>query len=161
MPEGGADLVGLVRGATAEEVVEALASWPGGVNGLSMDGESPVVACAEVGRVALLKSLVAANASPVAASTWGLSALAAAAMTGNLECVRVLLDAGAAPDQPCGSMQVTPLSYAAQEGYRGVVEALIDAGADAMRSDSYGFTPVDYAARRTAENQVRNFNFHT
>eukprot|EP00962_Isochrysis_galbana_P022904 scaffold6866_cov118-Isochrysis_galbana.AAC.2 len=161
MPEGGVDLVGLVRGATAEEVVEALASWPGGVNGLSVDGESPVVACAEVGRVALLKSLLAANASPDAACTSGLSVLAAAAMTGNLECVQLLLEAGAAPDEPCGALQVTPLSYAAQEGYRGVAEALIDAGADATRPDFFGATPIAYATRRAEENRVRNFNFHT
>eukprot|EP00967_Tisochrysis_lutea_P004848 scaffold5704_cov31-Tisochrysis_lutea.AAC.1 len=160
MAETGTNLVDMVRSATAEEVVKALGSWPGGVNGLSPDGESPVVACAEVGRVALLKSLLAANASPDASSSSGLSALAAAAMTGSLECVQVLLEAGAKPDEPCGFMQMTPLSYAAQEGYRGVAEALLEAGADASLPDFYGQTPIDYAMRRAEENRVRNFNFH-
>jgi len=58
----------------------------------------------------------------------------------------VLLEAGALPDEPCGFMQTTPLSYAAQDGYRGVVEALIAAGADAERPDFYGSTPIDYGS---------------
>jgi len=155
------NLVDLVRGGTAEEVVEALATWPGGVSGLSPQGESPLVACAEVGRVKLLKAMLAAGASPDAASSSGLTALAAASMVGALECTVALLAAGATPDLPTGRARTTPLSYAAQEGFRGVCEALLNAGADATAPDSYGVSPQQYALRRAEERSARNAELHT
>ena len=112
----------------------------------SRSGESPVVACASVGRLDLLNKLLSAGASADASSSSGLSALAAAAAVGHLACVEALLAAGAEVDAPCGGRSA-PLSYAAQEAHRAVCVALLEAGADATAKDAYGTTPIEYAER--------------
>ena len=146
------DLVELIRAGTAEEVEHALADAE--PNALMGDGESPLVAACEVGRLGLVRTLLKAGASADAQSSSGLSALGTAAMVGHLEVVRALLTAGATVDLLIGRQRSTALSYAAQEGHRAVCHALLDAGADARLPDAYGMTPVEYAER--AEDQGRH-----
>ena len=146
------DLVELIRAGTAEEVEHALADAEPNV--LMGDGESPLVAACEVGRLGLVRTLLKAGASADAQSSSGLSALGTAAMVGHLEVVRALLAAGATVDLLIGRQRSTALSYAAQEGHRAVCHALLDAGADARLPDAYGMTPVEYAER--AEDQGRH-----
>ena len=87
------DLIDAIRQGSAETVQSALAVWGDDLNRTAADGESPLVACAEVGRTALLSSLLKANASPDSASSSGLSGLAAASLHGHLSCVQILLQA--------------------------------------------------------------------
>jgi len=155
---GHSDLIDVIRGGSADLVDDALARW-GDVNKNAKDGESPIVACCEVGRAKLLSRLLSAGASPDASSSSGLSALGAAAMSGNLECSRLLLQAGAKADQAGGRSRSTPLSYAAQEGYRSVCEALVAAGADPRKQDAFGMSPIDYAERREGETKIRAAEF--
>lgn len=73
----------------------------------------------------------------------GLTALAHAAETGQIEIVRTLLDAGADPD--LGGV-TTPLEAAVVEGHAEVAQILIGAGADVNRAVEDGFTPLMTAA---------------
>ena len=134
------------RAGSTSDFVAALAA-SADPSALTVGGESPVVACASVGRLDLLNKLLSAGASADASSSSGLSALAAAAAVGHLACVEALLAAGAEVDAPCGRSRSTPLSYAAQEAHRAVCVALLEAGADATAKDAYGTTPIEYAER--------------
>ena len=134
------------RSGSTQNFVAALAA-SADPSALTVGGESPVVACASVGRLDLLNKLLSAGASADASSSSGLSALAAAAAVGHLACVEALLAAGAEVDAPCGRSRSTPLSYAAQEAHRAVCVALLEAGADATAKDAYGTTPIEYAER--------------
>ena len=134
------------RSGSSAAFVAALAA-SADPSALTVGGESPVVACASVGRLDLLNKLLSAGASADASSSSGLSALAAAAAVGHLACVEALLAAGAEVDAPCGRSRSTPLSYAAQEAHRAVCVALLEAGADATAKDAYGTTPIEYAER--------------
>ncbi|MDP1682648.1 MAG: ankyrin repeat domain-containing protein [Burkholderiales bacterium] len=85
---------------------------------------------------ALLKEEVNVNAR----DEWGVRPLIHAARNGAVEMVRVLLDAGAAPDVKGGGF--TPLAAAALNGHTQVVTLLLKAGAMVdMKSDN-GCTPL-------------------
>lgn len=73
----------------------------------------------------------------------GMTALAQAAESGQLEIVRSLLDAGADPDH--GGV-TTPLEAAVVEGHAEIAQILIKAGADVNRAVEDGFTPLMTAA---------------
>lgn len=77
------------------------------------------------------------------------TALKHAAMNGHLQAVKLLLAAGAKPDERFGagsdSDQQTALMHAAKAGQLEVVKTLIDAGAVAVAKDRIGMTVLHYA----------------
>lgn len=152
------ELVAAIRGAEVNVVNEIISAVPD-LNALSSDGESALVACAAVGRQQLLNKLLEAGASPDAKCSSGLSALAAAAMNGHLPCVRQLLSAGSSVDMLCGRQKSTALMYAAQNGYRAVCEALLDAGADPQLKDAFGSSAEELARRFEETGQMQAWNF--
>ncbi len=75
----------------------------------------------------------------------GATPLHTAALGGDAEVVKLLLDHGAeinARDQESGA---TPLSYAASLGRAEVVDLLLTRGADATLKNTRGQTPLDLA----------------
>lgn len=77
------------------------------------------------------------------------SVLSSAALGGNLDCVRISLEAGADVNQPArGKFGRTALQSAAQEGFMDIVDELIRAGADvnAPPADFGGATALQAAA---------------
>ena len=64
-----------------------------------------------------------------------------AAQTGNLECVKMLINAGANPNDIAND-DVTALMFAGEQGYYQCVDALIEAGADVNVIDCYGHTAL-------------------
>jgi hypothetical protein len=96
-----------------------------------------------------------------------------AARNGNLEIVKLLIQAGAEIDfswqsfgSPFGKQLVdpsgphdeffddrnsygrTPLSYAAESGFTDIVLALVESGADVSRPDANGISPFEYARQK-------------
>ncbi|GMH50842.1 hypothetical protein TrRE_jg13590, partial [Triparma retinervis] len=76
----------------------------------------------------------------------GVTALLAAALYGRLECVKVLVEAGADKDKAADDGW-TPLYIAAQNGHCDVVKCLIEAGADKDKAMDDGVTPLYIAAQ--------------
>lgn len=89
----------------------------------------------------LLQDGVNPNAKP---DYWGKTALLRAVERGDVEVVRLLLDAGADPDLKSGGY--TPLGRAALLGHGQVAERLLKAGANPDLKSSDGNTPLTAAA---------------
>jgi len=76
------------------------------------------------------------------------TALHAAALTGNIGAVNLLLKYGADPSSIVHSHRVTPLHLAAYNGHNTIVDRLLGAGSPASARDSRGRTPAAWAIRR-------------
>lgn len=81
----------------------------------------------------------------------GWTALLSVAYAGNTAAVRVLLEAGADPNQT-GLFQSSALHWAVVRGLTEIVQMLLKAGANPDLADDFGHTPL-YAAR--AHHQAR------
>ncbi len=71
-----------------------------------------------------------------------------AAYKGHLGVVRLLLDKGECDPNLAANCGATALHFSAESGHVAVVEALMDAGADAARKSEHGVTPLMAAAER-------------
>ncbi|XP_014679678.1 PREDICTED: putative ankyrin repeat protein RF_0381 [Priapulus caudatus] len=76
-----------------------------------------------------------------------MTSLYCAAYSGQLDLVRLLLEAGADPNVTETENGKTPLMEAAWEGKEAVVQMLLSHGADANAANSYGETSLHHAAR--------------
>lgn len=90
---------------------------------------------------------VPTDAEVVAAETLNGDHLCDAALAGDLQTVRQLLEAGTPIDYPDSSNQRTPLIKAAMKGHTEVVRMLLDHGAMPSCKDSAGRTALDWAKR--------------
>ncbi len=75
---------------------------------------------------------------------WGETPLLGACLKGRHECVRALIDAGAAVDR-VNTFGWTPLIRACRWGHHECAQALIDAGAAVDKMDENGWTPLMHA----------------
>jgi len=157
----GADTRATVRGATPLylavqsgrlEAAETLAvADPGAVDVARPGGITPLMVAALIGRVDLVRHLLAAGASVRAVDDKGSSALYLAAQAAHADVVRDLLAAGSVVDQPRTdgyAAGTTPLCIAAEKGSAAVVSLLIDAGAAIDHSPADGGTPLIASAQR-------------
>ena len=69
-----------------------------------------------------------------------------AAMSGDVDCLRVLLDAGVEVDARA-DVGDTALMWAVAKANRGCMNLLLDAGADVNAKDFFGMTPAMWGAR--------------
>lgn len=84
-----------------------------------------------------------------------LTELRLAALSGDLECLKALLERGEDPNGAGGG--AAPLALAARGGSMRACEALLDAGADPNGADSSGATALCYAVRDMGLEEVEWF----
>jgi uncharacterized protein len=126
------------------KVVAALMAWPGiAVEARNQADESPLMAAAIMGNLALCKQLVDKGAD---VNKPGWAPLHYASTKGHVEVMRFLLDEHAYIDasSPNGS---TPLMMAALYGTPSAVKLLLEDGADPMIKNDLGLTAIDFAHR--------------
>lgn len=91
-----------------------------------------------------VSELLATGVNPnLSRDRWGDRALSRAVVNGNVEMVRILLEAGANPDLK--GRGFTPLGMAALRGHAQIARLLLKAGADVDRKSSDGNTPITAA----------------
>jgi ankyrin repeat protein len=107
--------------------------------------QARLIDAAEAGERAALETLLQQGVNPNGLSGYrGSTALVHAVARGDVEMVRLLLDAGADPDQRGGGH--TPLGLAALRGHTRVAGLLLKAGANPNLKSGDGNTPLAAAA---------------
>lgn len=142
-------------------IMQALLAAGGDIESPNSEGQTLLMAVARTGNTDTARLLLAQGAEVNAIEHWGgQSALMWAAAQGQPAMVRLLLQHGALPDARSKDQDwprwvtseprikfldpggYTPLLYAAREGCRDCVAALLDAGADIDLPDLWGQTPL-------------------
>ncbi|HEY2013561.1 MAG TPA: ankyrin repeat domain-containing protein [Bryobacteraceae bacterium] len=133
----------LAHGANinAKDELKGMAAIPAGSG-----GSTPLIEAAKIRDGQALRALLAAGANVQAKDNSGADALAAAALNGNLENVRLLLARGAHVDARVGLGQITPLTFAAWRQDPELARLLIASGADVNVQDASGSTPLMWSA---------------
>ena len=108
--------------------------------------ESPIADAARGDDIEAVRALIADGADVNAAHGDGMTGLHWAALNGNGEMARLLIDAGATLEAATRLGAHTPLHVAAKEGHGAVVEILVAAGADPAAATETGATPLHFAA---------------
>ncbi len=85
---------------------------------------------------------------------YGRTSLHLAAWHGQMQAVRVLLEAGANANAK-GECKETPLHYATMKGHTKVVKILLKAGAEVNAKSGWGHTPLHLAASRGKAEMVK------
>ncbi len=105
------------------------------------DDQAKLIAAAGENDFKAVSLLLAKGVNPnLSADRWGDRALPRAVANGNVEMVRILLEAGADPDLK--GRGFTPLGMSALQGHVRIVRLLLKAGADVDRKSNDGNTPI-------------------
>ncbi|MBI5495501.1 MAG: ankyrin repeat domain-containing protein [Deltaproteobacteria bacterium] len=103
-----------------------------------MSSRALLLAAIRRGDPGALTALVRAGADIHAPGPWGATVLLDAAVQGEVDCGRVLLDAGASTEVPDPRTGATALLEAARFGCTGFVQLLLEHGADRSAVDVDG-----------------------
>ena len=104
-------------------------------------GVTPIYLAASNGNAGMLKLLLDSGADANTVDPTGETTLMTAAKVGDLESVRVLLDRGAKVDAADPAFHQTALMIAVRENHPGVVQLLVQRGANVNAQTRTGETP--------------------
>jgi uncharacterized protein len=96
---------------------------------------------------AVIEELVRGGAGVQPGSKTGFTALMFAAQQGDANAIRILIGAGAKPNDATPKSKLTPLIIASAMAHADAVTALLDNGADANAMDSRGYTSLHLLVR--------------
>jgi len=119
-------------------------------------GATALLMASRYGRENAVKTLLSLGANPNVCKGDGESPLHAACFGGKEAVVRALLAHGANIGAETKFEMVTPLHVAASRNFVLLVEALLQAGADADKCDKAGKTPFAAAQAKNASQEVLN-----
>lgn len=140
-----ATIFDLARAGDAAGVEKALASGTD-VNIRDPLGQTPIVVAALARQDAVAQVLRKHGADVMARTDKGMTPLHAAAFSGDLETLKLLLAGGAAINDQDNFAHITALHAAAEENHTAVVELLIKTkGTDPALIDVKGFSPSTLA----------------
>lgn len=129
------------------KLIELLAKAGADVDGFDRQGRSPLVLATDNGHLESIMALFEVGADINLSDPRGWSALNTATMSGRVESVNLLVALGADPSKPDAGGW-TPLNFAAAgTGTNGILDALLEAGADPKVAHVSGLTPLEAAAR--------------
>ena len=130
----------------AAHVVERVLARGFDPNTLSDDGQSGLYLALKHGSTSVARALIAHRDTQIdAANVHGETPLMMAALRGEMDLVRTLVERGAQVNRPAGTW--TPLHYAASGPSPQVVAWLLDRGAGIDARSPNGTTPLMMAAR--------------
>lgn len=109
-------------------------------------GGTPLIVAATYGHLGVVRLLVEAGADLEAYDYEGFTALVNATTAAQPHVVQYLIEKGVAVDQTTDLMSGTPLMVACLHGSLGIVQCLVDAGADVSYTCGTGKTPLAAAA---------------
>jgi uncharacterized protein len=128
--------------ARSSRVTQALIDWPKTeVESLNKADESPLMAAALDGQLALCRKLIARGA---AVNKTGWAPLHYAATSGHVEVMRLLLEEHAFIDAESPN-RTTPLMMAARYGSQEAARLLLQEGAEPLLKNEQGMTAIDFA----------------
>ncbi|KAL5711323.1 hypothetical protein ACHQM5_021792 [Ranunculus cassubicifolius] len=113
------------------------------VDALSIAG-TPLQRAACTGNLEVVKALLQHHANPNVCFPHVFSPLLASINVESLQCVKVLLEAGADPNAE--SIGLTPLTMAASQQDTEIIKCLLEAGADPNVTNLEGMSPLEIAA---------------
>mmetsp|Transcript_79723 Transcript_79723/g.221884 ORF Transcript_79723/g.221884 Transcript_79723/m.221884 type:complete len:141 (+) Transcript_79723:87-509(+) len=106
------------------------------------------------GAIEKVAELLAQGVSANQPNFHGLSPLHCAAEFGQVDCVRLLLQANADVDLPVNGRGTTASHLAAQGGYSDVLQVLLEGGADVTAKNTWGSTVLKVAKKRNKEKRA-------
>jgi len=137
------DVFDTARSGTVDEMKALAAINKDTINGVNTSGFTPLLLACYRGNTAVAGYL-AQNVKNINENSSNGTALAAAAVKGNVNLAKVLLEHKANPNiaDPAG---VTPLVYAVQFENKALIQLLLQYKADPAKADKEGKTVYDHA----------------
>ena len=148
------------------EIMQYLLSKGANVNAPGNFEFSALSCAAMKGQVEAVRLLLKNGANPNFAEPNGFGVMLNATFGSNEEVVRLLIDAGTEVNIRAGEgthgaywfhapyCGETPLHYAMAYGSKGMIEALLDAGADPKAKTTHGETPFHWAGRHQRPKEI-------
>jgi len=110
-------------------------------------GQSALMWATSERHTAVVEELVRGGADVQAGSKTGFTALMFAAQQGDVDTARILIRAGAKPNDPQPKTSLTPLLIASAMGHVKTIELLLDNGADPNHIDARGYAALHLVVR--------------
>lgn len=147
-------------GAGNKHAVEQALANGVAVDSRARDQATPLIFAALADQPAIEELLLKEGADVMARNSGGFTALHAAAYSGSLATVKLLLQKGAVLEDAQNRSGVTPMMVAGEQNHVAVVEFLIASGADPNHPEIHGYLPITRALWKGNKDVVHLYKQH-